>query len=1063
MKQFSTKNFGLVKAICIVVVMLFAGMKTANACHGVLIDSPSQTLSPTDVTINGFSNAATCGCGPYWMEVEITCDPNGFTGSPPPPSSPLWGNVPWYHSLLDVATHTAAQSWLEQCATEPYLPIVIPFNQLCPGTQYYWRVREYVEGSNSAGQWSGSFTFTTPGLPPSAILSTTSELLSTGNPQYSGCPGDIFQFDAAVSGGCPGATFQYSWSPVTGLSNPNIANPVCTLSTNITYTVTASGGCFTITSNDDTVNLTVGPPPAAGVPNAVPSAICSGQSSLITLTGQGAGTIQWEVSTNAVNWFTIPGATNPTLNTGPLTSTLYFHAIVTGTGWPAGSGCGSSVSPPVMVTVNQSPVASAGNNTSVCTGGCTNLTGTGGVTYNWQPGNLSGSTVNVCPPGTTTYTLYITDANGCSDSDMVTVNISVPSVTASPSVSICSGNSTILVASGPSGNTYSWQPSGSLTGATTANPTATPMVTTTYTVTATNSFGCTAVDSVLVQVTSAPPIVASADTSFCTGGIATMTVSGATTYTWNPGNMPGSTVSVSPSTTTTYVVTGNTNNCISYDTVIVTVAPATPVYAGPDFSVCSGTQITLNVGVSGATYSWGPAGSIVGSTTTQAVIASPTGNTSYTVNVTDPNGCISSDTINVTVNQTIQVMSSTPDDTLCLGQSTFLNAVGGSTFVWTPNIGLSSTTGPTVNATPTNTTSYQVTGTDVNGCTSTSTITIVVNPNPQVGFTSVPSPCGGTAGQIQFFGYNAGTPPFTYQINSTPVTLPATGLAPGLYAVTYTDANGCTGLVGVDVYSIDPNVSFVSVASECGDTSGQINLDQVVTGVAPFTYQIGSTNYPSLPITGLAPGNYTVQYTDANGCTGVTGVTVFSQNTSYVTASANPNFGTYPLPVTFAAGGSSGLNNWAWTFGDPPGAGTGQTTGYTYGAPGVYEVVVVAWNDDPACAVYDTIYVTVVEEATMALPNIFTPNDDASNDFFAATVSGVSDINVEIYDRWGALVYKGSQGGLASTPQVVQLWDGKNGSKTASDGVYYYVVTAVGYDTKMYPAQGFVHLNTAKQ
>lgn len=1047
MKQFSTPNARLLKAICVVVVMLFAGMKSAYACHGVAIVNPTGTLSPTDITINGGSDPATCGCGPYWMEVEVTCDPNGFTGAPPAPSSPLWGTVPWYHSGLNPPA-------AEDCVLEPYFPITIPFSQLCPGTQYYWRVRELVENPTSPGPWSGVFTFTTPGLPPASILSASSSA-------YSGCPGDMMQLNASVSGGCPGATFQYLWSPATGLSNPNIANPVATLSTNITYTVTASGGCFTITSSDDTVSLTVGPPPAAGVPQAVPTAICSGQSSTITLTGNAAGAIQWEVSTNGINWFTIPGATNPTLNTGPLTSSLFFHAIVTGTGWP-GSGCGSSTSPPVQVTVNPSPNASAGANTSVCSGGCTNLTGSGGVTYNWMPGNLSGSTVNVCPPGTTTYTVYVTDANGCSDSANVTVNISTPNVTASPSVSICTGNSTILVASGPSGQTYSWSPSATLTGANTANPTATPLTTTTYVVTATNQFGCTATDSVVVQVTAAPPVVASPDTSFCSGGIATLTATGsATSYNWMPGNQSTSTISVSPATTTTYVVTANTNNCISRDTVVVTVAPATPVYAGPDFSVCGGTQVTLNVGVSGGTYSWGPSGSIIGSTTTQSVTAAPTGNTSYTVNVTDANGCISSDTINVTVTPVTAVMSSTPDDTLCLGQSTFLNAINGVAYAWTPNIGLSSTTGATVNATPTNTTSYQVTATDANGCTSTSTLTIVVNPNPNVGFTSTPSPCGGTGGGIQFFGYNAGVAPFTYSINNSPVTMPLTGLAPGLYAVTYTDANGCTGLAGVDVYSIDPQIAFTSLPTECGDTTGQILFDFASAGVAPFTYQIGSTPV-SMPATGLAAGNYTVQYTDANGCTGVTGVTVFTQNTAYVTASADPNFGTYPLPVNFAAGGSTGFTNWAWSFGDSN-VGTGQTTGNTYGAPGVYTVVVVAYNSDPACAVTDTIYVTVVEEATMALPNIFTPNDDASNDFFAATVSGVSDINVEIYDRWGALIYKGAQGGLSAAPQIVQLWDGKNGSKTASDGVYYYVVTAIGYDLKQYPMQGFVHINTAKQ
>lgn len=1054
MKHNSTRFSLTLKVVVATIFLLIVGAKTASACHGVLIVNPTGTLSPTDITINGSSDPATCGCGPYWMEVELTCNPAGFTGAPPIPSSPLWGTQPWYHSLLNPPA-------LENCVLEPYFPITIPFAQLCPGTQYYWRVREFVEASTAGqGPWSASFTFTTPGLPPTATLAATSELLSTGNPQYSGCPGDLLQLEATVTGGCPGAVVNYVWTPSTGLSNPNIANPVCTLATNITYTVTATGGCFTITSNDDTVGLTIGPPPIAGIPTASPTGLCSGQSSWVVLTGQSAGTIQWEVSTNAVNWFTIPGATNDSLNTGPLSSSLYFHAIVTGTGWP-GTGCGSATSPPVQVLVNQSPVADAGLNTSVCSGGCTNLTGTGGVTYTWQPGNLSGSTVNVCPGASTTYTLYITDANGCSDSDFVSVNISIPSVAVSPSVSICNGNTTVLVASGPNGQTYSWLPSATLTGANTANPTASPTVTTTYTVTATNSFGCTITDSVTVQVTAAAPITVSNDTSLCNGGNATLIASGATTYTWSPGNQTGSTITVGPVSTTTYVVVGNTNNCSSSDTVVVTVAPPLTVYAGPDFDVCSGTQINLNVGVTGGTYSWTPSASIIGSSTTQSVLAAPTGTTSFTVNVTDANGCISADTITVTVNALPQVVAGTTDSVICAGQFTVLNAVGAVSYVWSPNINLSSTTGQATNANPTNTTTYMVTGTDANGCMNTSNITITVNPNPQVYFTSAASACGGATGQIQFNGTTAGLAPFTYQIGSTPTTMPATNLAPGNYAVTYTDANGCTGIAGVTVYSIDPLVTLGSLATECGDTSGQILLDAIVTGTAPFTYQIGSVPI-TLPSVGLPAGNYTVTYTDANGCTGITGVTIFTQNTAYVSASADPIFGSYPLPVNFGASGAPGLTNYNWTFGDNN-TGTGASPGNTYTAPGTYEVIVMAYNSDPACAVYDTIYITVVEEATITLPNVFTPNADANNDDFMATVSGVKEIRIEMFNRWGNLIYSGTVSGLAATPANVTLWDGKAKSgSVAEDGVYYYVVTATGYDQKEYPLQGFVHLLTTK-
>lgn len=109
-----------------------------------------------------------------------------------------------------------------------------------------------------------------------------------------------------------------------------------------------------------------------------------------------SNTIQWQVSPNGITWFNIPGATNDSLNTGPLSSPLYYHALVTGSGWP-GTGCGTVASASILVTVNASPVANAGPNHVICTGACATLTGTGGVSYAWSPGNLIGASVSVAP------------------------------------------------------------------------------------------------------------------------------------------------------------------------------------------------------------------------------------------------------------------------------------------------------------------------------------------------------------------------------------------------------------------------------------------------------------------------------------------------------------------------------------------------------------------------------------------------------------------------------------------------------------------------------------------
>lgn len=970
------------KVVCLLVVLLFGAAQTAKACHGASVITPSYTVTPTSIQLMGYSDPATCGCGPYYLQAEVAFTAACFTGNTPVCGDPSWNTYPFYYSLLDIPGYTAANGWPDNCVTEPYDTIVVPFSDLCPGTNYVIRVREYVCGSSSAGPWSSAFAFTTPGTPPSTNLTTTAS-------QYDGCPGDLVQLNASAAGGCPGTLFTYSWSPTTGLSNPNIANPVLTIQNSTTiYTVTiiSSCGAPVPTTSDDTVQITVGPPPIGGAVSAAPNSVCSGGSSVLTVSGQDpASTVQWQISTNGITWFNIAGATSTTYNTGPITSTLYYQAVVTGSGWWPGSGCGSTASGATVVTVNPSPTADAGVNQSVCSGSCVTLNGTGGVSYDWQPVNQNTQSINVCPTSSTTYTLTVTDANGCTGTDNVTVNISSASVTASPNVSICNGNSTILVASGPNGNSYNWTPNGSLTGSTTANPTATPTTTTTYTVTATNAIGCTAVDSVVVTVTAAPPLTVSNDTAMCAGGTAVLNVSGASSYTWQPTNQTTSSISVSPVSTTTYVVTGNTNNCVSTDSIVVTIAPPPAVYAGPDFDICSGTQATLNVSTTGSSYNWQPTTGIIGSNTVQNIVIQPTVNTSYTVTVVGSNGCISTDTIAIAVNPAPNVSASSTDNTICVGQTTSVSGSGGVTYSWIPTVGLLNPNQVTTSATPPNTTTYQVIGFDANGCSDTASVTITVNPLPDVYITTTPS--------------------------------------------------------------------------ECGDSSGVFSFGGVVAGTGPFTYQIGNQTYTNLPIPNYPEGSYNVVVTDANGCVSTEQVNIAMTNTASINASASPMFGVYPLNVSFNAGTSGGINNWLWTFGDPASSPSSQQNpSYTYTQPGTYIVHVLAWNDDPSCYVIDSIEIEVVEQAMIQLPNVFTPNGDGTNDNFSVTLTGVKDLNVQVYDRWGKQVRDLSLTDLPGNQQTLDLWDGKSGSGEVTDGVYYYVFRATGYDGKDYPYTGFVQL-----
>ena len=275
-----------------------------------------------------------------------------------------------------------------------------------------------------------------------------------------------------------------------------------------------------------------------------------------------------------------------------------------------------------------------------------------------------------------------------------------------------------------------------------------------------------------------------------------------------------------------------------------------------------------------------------------------------------------------------------------------------------------------------------------------------------------------------------------------------------------TNANGCTDTASITItVNPLPLVYMIPTPTECGDTTGAITLGGVISGTGPFTYTVGPNTYNNLPITNLNAGGYTITTTDANGCVSTQVVNVGTVNTASIIGSANPTYGVYPLAVGFGATGTTGIDNYFWNFGDLSGTSNSQAPSYTYVNPGTYTVILTAWNSVPGCAVYDTLTITVVDQAIISLPNVFTPNSDGTNDFFYASVSGVKNIKVEVFNRWGGRVFDGEQSGLPSNQQDVALWDGKaGGGKISDDGVYYYIVTATGYDSKDYTFTGFVHL-----
>ncbi|NGF75261.1 hypothetical protein G5B10_05175, partial [Fluviicola sp. SGL-29] len=492
----------------------------------------------------------------------------------------------------------------------------------------------------------------------------------------------------------------YSWNNGLGAGASHTVSPTATT----TYTVTGTGAnnC----TNTDQVVVTVNPLPTIVASNDV--AICIGGSTPISATG--GSTYSWNNGLGA-------GASH---TVSPTTTTTY---TVTGTD---ANGCVNTDQ--VIVTVNPLPTIVASNDVAICIGGSTPISATGGSTYSWNNGLGSGASHTVSPTATTTYTVTGTDANGCVNTDQVIVTVNpLPTIVASNDVAICIGVSTPISATG--GSTYSWN-NGLGSG---ASHTVSPPATTTYAVTGTDANGCVNTDQVIVTVNPLPAIVASNDVAICIGGSTPISATGGSTYSWNNGLGSGASHTVSPTTTTTYTVTGtDANGCVNTDQVIVTVNPLPTIVASNDVAICIGGSTPV-FATGGSTYSWNNG---LGSGASHTV--SPTATTTYTVTGTDANGCVNTDQVIVTVNPLPAIVASN-DVAICIGGSTPVSATGGSTYSW--NNGLGSGASHTVS--PTATTTYMVTGTDANGCVNTDQVIVTVNPLPTAMIAGTTTVCQG--------------------------------------------------------------------------------------------------------------------------------------------------------------------------------------------------------------------------------------------------------------------------------------------------------------------------------
>ncbi len=370
---------------------------------------------------------------------------------------------------------------------------------------------------------------------------------------------------------------------------------------------------------------------------------------------------------------------------------------------------------PVLLAITRvaAPVANAGSDVSIgaCAGQSTNLdgsgsTGSGTLTYSWAPSTGLSATniVNpvASPSTTTTYTLTVNSSYGCSSNDDVIVTVDaapIASTTADDTIGSCAGQSTNIDGSSSTGTslTYSWSSSPVGFTSSSASASVSPTVTTTYTLTVTDSYSCTDTEDQIIVVESAPVAVATTNKDTigsCAGQSATLSASTSTgqglTYSWtsSPAGFTSSVASpsVSPSVSTTYTLQiTDKYSCSDNNTVSVTVDAAPVADAGTNDTICSGSSTSLSASSStgsNLTYSWSsnPAGF---SSSSETPTVSPTATTTYTVVVTDKNGCTANDDMEVKV-YSGPTANAGSDMVVCEGETVYLTgtATNYTSILW---------------------------------------------------------------------------------------------------------------------------------------------------------------------------------------------------------------------------------------------------------------------------------------------------------------------------------------------------------------------------------------------
>jgi hypothetical protein len=840
----------------------------ATNVNNRLITSGTHTWAASAA---GTSNSSVCATS----STLIAASGQTYTWTPQTPCS----GAPTSGSILGASA---------LCAGNSGTTLSLTGNTIGPGITYQWASASSIGGpyanlGTGITQATGALTATTyfqatVTCTNSALSSTTSNFTVVVNPlptisvnpaTVNRCAGDA-PTALTASGGAT-----YAWSPSVGLSAASGASVNASPGATTTYTVTGTdaNGCI----NTGTVAITVNNGVSITASSASPATICAGDSSQLAVVGAGI-----------VTAYCIPTYTNGTsfgdylskvqLNTLNISSlgapspfyTLYPDTGTATTTLPAGvldsiiltAGTFSSNDLAAWIDYNQDGVFDASEKLG-------------------QIENLGAS------PATAKFlfTVPSTALNG-----KTRLRVRELDGTAGIIIDPCTVQSAygevedfvITISGGVSAAfTYTWSPSTFLnsTSASTVNA-LNVTATTPYSVIVSNGL-CSDTANITLTVNALPIVAANSTASaICAGTNVTLTGSGASTYTWNNGVTDGT--AFAPTATSSYTVTGtDANGCknTANTTVTVNALPTVSASVSPNDTVCAGTSVTLS-GAGAVSYAWDN-----GVTDNTAFTAGTT--TTYTVTGTDANGCSSTASQTITVNALPTVTANTTAGSICAGASVTLTGSGATSYVWDNGV----TDGVAI--TPTATTTYNVTGTDANGCVGTASTTVTVNAQPIANLPATISTCDPST--ILDAG-NATLPGVTYLWTpggATTQTITVT--SDGTYSVVVTGTGGCNVTSSTNV-TLNAGVATSNVSA--ASTSLCVGANTTLVGTpSGGTF---SANGTGGVFNATTAGTFDVTYTVTTSC----GTAI---DTVTITVNANPVAGVTSSGATICAGGTTAL------------------------------------------------------------------------------------------------------------------------------------------------------------